>query len=267
MSGLVRGLLSDVTYGVSRLTGGAHRAGQVRLLTYHRVTDAHPDDRLCIPVQRFEAQMRWLQEAGYRTVSYADATAWVADGRALPERALVLTFDDGFEDNFVHARPAMERHGLRGIFFVPSGFIQSATDAHAPADRPMSWTQLRQLVAAGHEIGGHSVTHRKLAEIPPAEVPGEARECKEALERGVGASAAFFCYPAGSYDAHVKRCVQEAGWRGACTVKPGPVRRGDDPFELTRTEISAFDTLWDFQKKLAGSYDWLHAAWQQVRRS
>ncbi len=263
MSSLLRGTLSDLTYRAIRLRNGAAHA-QLRILMYHRVTDAHPSDRLCVPVARFDAQMRFLRERGYQAVSFAHAVRWVAGEEELTHPSVVITFDDGYEDNFLYAHPALRRQGFTGCFFVPSGFVEAVD--RAPEDRSMTWAQLHELLRAGHEIGAHSVTHRKLTMLDAAAMQAEVRLCKEALERGLGRAVELFCYPAGAYNAAVRRAVAESGYRAACTVAPGANRTGADPFTLRRTEISAFDSLWDLEKKLAGAYDWLHAAVQWMGR-
>ena len=279
MTHTLRGALSELTYQAIRLTNG--RAAGVRILTYHRVTDAHPGDRLCVPVARFSEQMRWLHEAGYQTISFAQTVAWVTGGTRDVQpgtrspkpgttptaKSVVLTFDDGYEDNFLHAYPAMARYGLTGIFFVPSAFIEGGPDGHVSAvDRPMSWVQLQELVQTGHEIGAHSVSHAKLTQLPPERVTWEISGCKQALEQHLQHAVDFFCYPSGDYDDHVRETVVACGYRGACTVEPGANHPGDDPFVLTRTEISAYDSLRDFEKKLAGAYDWMHGVWQWSQR-
>ncbi len=254
--------MSDVSYGVIRLAG---RAGSgLRVLTYHRVTDAHPDDRLCVPVGRFAEQMRYLKEAGYRTVSMGRIERWAESALFLSGKTVGITFDDGFEDNFLYAFPEMRRYGFTGCFFVPSGFIRSGQEKHPKEDRPMTWAQMKEMLAAGQEIGGHSVTHRKLTQINISELPDETAGCKKDLEGGLGCSVDFFCYPAGYYNDAVKQRVKEAGYQGAFTVEPGPVRAGSDPFAMKRTEVSGFDSLRDFEKKLAGAYDWMHMAVQGV---
>ena len=281
MKRLMRAAVSDLAYQARRLTGRA--GGGLRVLMYHRVTDAHPGYRLCVPVKNFEAQMRWLREHGYQTMTFAQAVEWVQGGGTGNEirgtkalntavsrfpfpvsRPVVLTFDDGFEDNFLQAYPAMARHGFTGCFFAPSAFIQAGVDGHPAADRPMSWAQLQELVRMGHEVGAHSVSHAELTTIPADAMRHEVRDCKGALEQGLGRPVEFFCYPRGDYDAAVRQAVVDAGYRGACSVEPGANGLGTDPYALHRTEISAVDTLWDFEKKLGGGFDWLHAKIQQV---
>ena len=262
MKRLLRDAISTLEYRLRR--GDA--PGTIRMLMYHRVTDAHPRDRLCVPIARFDAQMRFLRDHGYRAVTFDEATQWVLRGGSSSERLVAVTFDDGYEDNFLYAYPSLTRYGLTGTFFVPSAFIEDGAGDHPSADRPMSWAQLQELIDLGHTVGAHSVSHRKLTTLDQVELFWEIRGCKETLEYYLDHEIDFFCYPAGDYNAFVKRVVQASGYRGACTVAPGALRPGMDPFEMTRTDVSGFDSLWDFEKKLAGAYDWMHAAVQAAHR-
>lgn len=257
----LRGLLSDAAFYLRQASGQA-RSG-VRVLMYHRITDAHPRDRLCVPIAKFDAQMKWLRFQEFQSVSFAQLVRWINGQASLPPKAVVITFDDGFEDNFLFAAPALARYGHTGCFFVPSGFIESAASRHYPSeDRPMSWKQLEMLLAQGHEVGAHSITHRKLTLMSREEMRKEVSQCKVALEAGLKTAVPFFCYPAGDYDGEVKSAVIQAGYQAACTVSPGANFPKEDLFALRRTEISAFDSLWDFEKKLAGAFDGLHRAIQ-----
>lgn len=264
MKRLLRRTLSEVVYQTQRWR--SHPAG-LRILTYHRVTDAHPHERLCVPIARFAEHMRFLREAGYETVTLAGAAHWMRHPQIeWPARPVVITFDDGYADNFLHAHPAMARCGFVGVFFVPTQFLQDPPEAEHPDDHSMRWIHLEELLTAGHEIGSHSVTHRRLASLSPEDVRREVDESKRTLEQQLRRPISSFCYPSGDYNAFVKRAVEASGYLAACTVEPGANEPGDDLFALKRTEISAFDTLRDFNKKLAGAFDGLHAAVQRLTR-
>ncbi len=266
MKRLVRTTLSSLSHHALRLTNGSSHPG-LRILTYHRVTDAHPGDRLCVPTDRFAQQMHALHEQGYRTATFGQAIRWVTGAEEVPRRSVVLTFDDGFEDNFLWAYPELARYGFSACFFVPSAFIESGgRQSYAPADRPMTWTQLQELLRDHQEVGAHSVSHRKLTLLNHEEMRWEVRACKQVLEQRLGRPIPFFCYPAGQHDDTIRRAVAACGYEGACSVRPGTNRPGEDPFALRRTEISAVDSLHDFEKKLSGAYDWLHEAAQWAAR-
>ncbi len=262
----VRTVLSEAAYHAIRAAGDAPES--LRVLMYHRVTDAHPSDRLCVPVAKFADQLRHLYEHGYRTATLAEAVTWVQGLTTMAPRTVVLTFDDGFEDNALYAAPALARYGFTGCFFLPTAFIEAGQTARLrPEDRPMSWAQAGHLLEGGHDIGAHSVTHRKLGMLPIEDARREIAESKAVLEARLSRPVTWFCYPAGDYTPAVRQAVASSGYAGACTVRPGANRPGMDPFALRRTEISAFDSPRDFEKKLAGAYDWLHHGTQWTQRT
>ena len=129
----------------------------------------------------------------------------------------------------------------------------------------MDWGQVRELVARGHGVGGHSRSHRELAGLPPEELCAEVAGCRDDLWAQAGVKAEFFCYPRGSESPFVRRVVAEAGYSGACTVKPGANPRGIDPFGLRRTEIAAGDSLEELSQKLRGAFDGWHKLVQHVQ--
>jgi peptidoglycan/xylan/chitin deacetylase (PgdA/CDA1 family) len=264
MTPIIRSLVTDVCLvaGALRGRGDFMREG-IRVLMYHRVTNAHPGDRLCVPVANFQAQMKRLYDQGYRTITLEDLARWVKGGGMLGDKPVVLTFDDGYADNFEWAAPTLIRHGFRATFFIPTGLL----DASRPApDHAMTWEQLRILHIEGHAIGAHSVTHRNLTLLTPAELEREVRDSKRVIEQRLGLEVNYFCYPAGHCNAAVRQAVERAGYRAACTVEPGANVRDTDPLRLRRTEIGGADTLHDVDKKLAGAFDAWHRAAQAWAR-
>ena len=243
----------------------------LRVLTYHRVNDVHPHDRLSVSTRAFAAQMEALGESGRPVVALADALAALRGDAALPAGVVALTFDDGYADNHAEALPVLERFGFPAVFFVVTGAMGTASTieryAHCcSGDRMLDWRQVRDLRARGHAIGGHGRTHRELAALDPDEARREANGCASDIEERVGERPRLFCYPRGSVNAAVRRIVGDCGFEAACTVRPGPNAPGADLLALRRTEVSGHDTLEDFRFKLEGGFDAWHALVQRVRR-
>jgi peptidoglycan/xylan/chitin deacetylase (PgdA/CDA1 family) len=242
----------------------------VRVLTYHRVNDVHPRDRLSVTTRAFGLQMETLARSGRPVVPLARALDALRGAAALPPGAVALTFDDGFADNRTEALPVLDRFGFPATFFVVTGSMGSPVTLEryrgcCQADRMLGWGEVRDLHARGHAIGGHGRTHRELATLSLEDVRAEAVGCARDIEDRVGERPRFFCYPRGSESAAVRRIVGEAGYEAACTVRPGPNPAGTEPLALRRTEVSGADTLEDFGLKLAGAFDAWHALVQSVR--
>jgi len=289
MKQFLRSVLSGISYRSIQIEDvkDPDRYRGIRMLMYHRVTDAHPKSRLCVPVKRFAEQMRWLHEHGYRTATMSLLLSHAQIGTFSGRPTIVISFDDGYSDNYFNASPVLAQYAFTGVFFVPTGFIdageQGTEPVHSPlarkscgtrvpqgtvdpADRPMTWDQIKALSIEGHEIGAHSVTHRKLTLLSRDDAQWELRESKRILEERLHKTVRFFCYPNGQCNDEVKQLTREAGYEAACTVEPGSNIRGMDPFSMKRTEVSAFDSIYDFEKKLAGAYDWMHVAAQRLYR-
>src|SRR4051794_17887511 len=178
-----------------------------------------------IDLRTFEAHLDLVLSHGLEplTVSaFLDAAA--RRDTALLERAVVITFDDGFEDFAGAALPALRERDLNATLFVTTGVLRGG---HGPAPggeeiarHMLSWEQLGALGGDGAvEIGGHSVTHPHLDTLGGARVRDEVGRCKRELEHALGEEVRTFAYPHGYSSPRVRRAAREAGYRGACGVK------------------------------------------------
>ncbi len=259
--------------GLARAAGVGRKSGPgLRVLTYHRVNDDHPADRLSVSTRAFAAQMQALARSGRPVVRLADVLPALRGEAALPAGAVALTFDDGYADNHAEALPVLERLGFPAVFFVVTGVVgtTSTIDRYARCcrhDRMLGWREVSDLRARGHAIGAHGRTHRELPDLDPEEVLWEAEGGARDIEERVGERPRLFCYPRGSTSATVRRIVGECGFLAACTVRPGPNAPGGDLLGLRRTEVSGDDTLEDFLFKLDGGFDAWHALVQRVWRT
>jgi peptidoglycan/xylan/chitin deacetylase (PgdA/CDA1 family) len=201
----------------------------------------------------FERQMAFLERAGYRTVSLERALGLA--GAPLPDRPVVITFDDGTLDFWHHARPSLERHGFTATLFVVSGHVGGTSDwdGHLgePARPLMSWDQLRELHASGFEIGSHTHTHRPLTDLSDADARSELDRSLHAVADHLGEAPKFLAYPRGFYDVRHKQLAREAGYAGACAVI---LRWGDlwraDRYELKRMTIKGVESMARFRLRL-----------------
>ena len=255
---------------VVRLAAASGREPALRILMYHRVNDCHPGDRLTVHPRDFELQMEALAASGRPVIRLEEALPALRGAAPLPPRAVALTFDDGFRDNFDFALPVLDRLKLPATFFVVTGHV--GTDRcieryrdFCENDRVLGWEHVSEMSARGHGIGGHSRSHRELGGLSDPEVAEEVAGCRRDIEARTGMAARLFCYPRGSEGRGVRRLVAAAGFEGACTVSPGTNATGTDPFGLRRTEIAGEDNLEDFARKLAGHIDGWHRLVQRVQ--
>ena len=209
----------------------------VVLLMYHKIAAAPLATGLpvlYVSGQDFDRQMGELTAAGLACVPYGEARAAIDGG----QRAFCLTFDDGFCNVFDHALPVLQRRSLRAIQFIVAGQI-GGTDAwdRAIGEPPlplMDEAQIRDWLAAGQEIGSHTLTHPHLPALSREQARGEIFDSKKRLEDRFGVPIRHFCYPYGDYNEAVRDLVAEAGYETAPTVRTGANRPGVPPLELLR---------------------------------
>src|SRR5690606_25975578 len=167
----------------------------VPILMYHYVRpDPGPGDPigrdLSVSPEAFAAQMAWLAEAGFTTLTLGELAAVRANQLALPPQPLVLTFDDGYRDFYEHAWPVLEHQGVKATVFAITGVVD-----HPPY---LTWDMLTALHESGLiEIASHTVTHRELPTLSAAEMEHELRQSKQDLESRLGLPVASFSYPVG----------------------------------------------------------------------
>lgn len=257
---------------VSRLFGGALR-GAVRaglpapriILTYHDVGD-QPG---AVPEACFAAQMRRVLQAGYSFVPLTAMSAWAMGRGRLPARAIALTFDDGLRSTAQVAAPILRRHGIPATVFPVLDFLGGprrfgsvrarailAEDDGAPDTLPwdyMSWAELDAWVAAGGQVGGHTLTHPFLGETPDARGREEVGECRRRLAERYGQPPEVFCYPFGDASGAATGWVREAGFHSAVTTVAGAVQSHADPLLIPRVPAPA-ETGEPFDDVLFGTF-------------
>lgn len=207
----------------------------------------------------FRQHMDELQRLGYTTLSLSELCDHLDGKRDLPERPVVITFDDGAQGVYDHAFPILRERGMKAELFVVSEAIGSDA-AHriswnvgiGAIELPMLvWPEVREMSASGTiHIGSHSVTHPSLATVPLAQARGEIVDSKRRIEEELGIAAAFFAYPKNSFSAAVMDEVQKAGYRAAVAGAGGMGGR----YALFRTAIHAGDDLATLRQKLARSW-------------
>jgi peptidoglycan/xylan/chitin deacetylase (PgdA/CDA1 family) len=203
---------------------------------YHRVGALPPGEPditrdLTVAAPVFDAQMRWLHTAGFHAITAAQFYAALEQGRRLPPRPVLITFDDGYRDVLWNASPALERLHMPAVAFVITARVSDGDPSF------LTWPQLQLLEQRGFTIGSHTVHHLELTLLPPREALAELVLSRRALQRHLHRPARFFAYPAGRVDAQVLPLLRRAGYLLAFTTAPGDVQRASEPFLLHRFEV------------------------------
>lgn len=194
-------------------TSSSTQAAAIPIVVYHIVRPNYPGDseavrNLAQTPEVFDAQMKYLGDAGYHVVSFVDLENYFQNGMPLPTKPLIISFDDGWGNQFQYAFPILEKYHYTATFFVftnpigTKGFI--------------TWDQLRTMRDAGMTIGSHSRSHPYLTKIGnPTALWNEIVESKVKLERKLGIVVREFAYPFGKYNPSIVNLVKRAGYASA----------------------------------------------------
>jgi peptidoglycan/xylan/chitin deacetylase (PgdA/CDA1 family) len=250
----------------------------VPILLYHSVgsTDAAAYARWCIAPKRFVEHLDALVDAGHTFLTVSQLVDATVAGE-IPERPIVITFDDGRADVADHAVVPMAERGIRSTIYVVSGKVGATSDWLADArerDQPMmGWSQIADAVAAGVEIGAHSVNHVELDTAPRWVAAEEIRRSRAQLTEGLGDTVRSFAYPHGYYSATVRRLVQDAGFDSACAVHDRWSSDRDDRFALARLIVDGGTSADELMERLRApslrgrhGRTALRAGWRTARR-
>ncbi len=219
----------------------AYPAAGVPILAYHMVSDE--PEVYSVNQGDFETQMRYLAEQGYAAISLAELFDAAAGKAALPARPVIITFDDGYEDNYSSALPIMEKYGMKATVFVIAGSVGQPGY--------LSWQQIQDMHNRHTEIGSHTMTHVALNELTPPDLIREVVESKTLLEENLHVPVDFLAYPYGQFNTAVKETLRQAGYRGACSGIAGLNLWGGDPYALKRVNIPRPRYgLWEFRLRL-----------------
>lgn len=214
----------------------------IPVLMYHSIGEEKNNDAV-ISKDRFAEQMGYLAKHNYTPISLDDLYAYLGGSGDLPAKPVLLTFDDGYRDTYEVVFPILKQYGFKSVLFIPATF----------AGTRLSWQELREMKAAGMEIGSHSLTHRDLGDMTPAQQAEEIAKSKEILDSFLSQNTRYFCYPNSSFNQETLKLLKSHGFRLAFTINPGWVKPGDDPLTLQRVWMGNNVDLAHFEERLSRS--------------
>jgi peptidoglycan/xylan/chitin deacetylase (PgdA/CDA1 family) len=196
------------------------------ILMYHGVADVAEDPNLLqVTPARFARQMAWLQARGLRGVGISELVHAIREGR--PRGLVGLTFDDGYTSALDAVLPELRRHGFGATVFVLAGRLGGTNEwDEGPVWQLLDAEQVRELAAAGLEIGSHGATHVRLAGLSAQRLAAEVAGSQAVISALLGQPVRGFSYPYGSMDAAARQAVGDAGYQYACAVQTAPGELG-----------------------------------------
>ncbi|MCM2305141.1 MAG: polysaccharide deacetylase family protein [Elusimicrobia bacterium] len=232
--------------------------GGMPVLMYHKIGDCPPGSRLrklWVTAADFRRQLQYLKDHGYAAVDFRDWRDAEKGVAPLPEKPVMITFDDGYMNNYDLAFPLLKEFGMKGCVFLVHETMERHNAWHDPETEPwlkmLTWAQIREMQESGLvEFGSHTMRHRNLAELPLDEVRWELSESKARLEEKLGREVLGFAYPYGSgaYKADVRRAALDAGYRFDFSIKQGisPLPWDREQGAVKRLLIRGDDNMLDF---------------------
>ncbi len=228
--------------------------GMVPILNYHNFSRDRKS-KMMMPKKNFERQMAYLHDKGYRVISLDAFFDFLDFNRQVPEKSVVITFDDGWRHVYDIAWPVLKKYGYPATLFV-------YTDLIVGSSQTLDWDMIREMAADGLDIQCHTKTHRNLSKKKVDESPAEylaaindeLTESARIIKEKVGVKVRYLAYPYGDTNEDVIRLVRDNGYRGAFTT-----RRGSNPFfadyyQLKRGMIFGDFDLEQFKKNLNGRH-------------
>lgn len=179
----------------------------IPVLMFHYLKDVSPEEkkkntlhyRLSYSPEKFENMLKFFEKNNITPITFWDLKNAINKEKQLPKNPVILTFDDGYSDHYYNAFRILENFNMKGVFFIVSG---------NPNVKKwyMTWQQIQEISAAGHEIGSHSVSHVDLTRLSDEALKTEVLESKKEIEKYIQKPVLSFCYPSGRHD---DRTVEE----------------------------------------------------------
>jgi len=208
-----------------------HRRG-VPILMYHVIqapTASTPLPGLYVAPSVFAAQMRWLAHHHFHAVTLQQAYDYWHGG-PLPSHPVVISFDDGFRNQYTKALPILAHHHWPGTLNLALSHLAQPGWGLGPR-------MIKAMIRNGWEIDSHTMTHASLPGLPPDQLRYQVAHSRVVLQKRFDVPVDFFCYPAGAYNSTVIAAVRRAGYQGATSTQPG-FARWDDPWTLNRIRMT-----------------------------
>ncbi|MCK9594893.1 MAG: polysaccharide deacetylase family protein [Candidatus Omnitrophica bacterium] len=220
---------------------------------YHSISQSVPEgNRLIVSVKTFDRQMEFLKTHKYNVISLEEAGDLIKNRKKAPARTLVLTFDDGYKDNYTYAFPILKKYNLPATIFI------IVNEVGRP-DR-LSWDQMKEMQDSGLvTFGSHTLSHPFLECVEDDQkLLEEIESSRRILQEKLASPVNTFSYPCGRLNARVRECAVNAGYKAAVATNPGKKMANDDVFALKRLRISEnAANLFVFWAETSGYYNFI----------
>ena len=232
----------------------------VPVLMYHHV-NPHNGDMVTVTPKTFERQMEYLNRAGYKTLTLDELLSYINGDLILQDKAVVVTFDDGWLDNYIYAFPILKKYNIHASIFIVTNIIEQASrnggkpPAAVPTHREskqlmqkgeghlvfLNWDVTREMVQSGLiDFYSHAKTHASCDFLSEQELSEELQASKRVIEERLKKPCPFLCWPFGRYSTFAITIAKKVGYRATFTTNHGIVTAGSDPFAIRRIVVKDY---------------------------
>jgi peptidoglycan/xylan/chitin deacetylase (PgdA/CDA1 family) len=214
----------------------------IPVLNYHSI-GVTQGNTLVLDPKKLTRQMEFLAEQGYSPLTLSNFILLLEKKKTAPAKPVLLTFDDGYLDNYEQAMPILKLHGFPATIFISPGTIGQ--------EGKLNWEQVKEMHEAGWDIQPHGMTHPHLPELTAAQQKEEIMQSRRQIEQQLGTNADIFCYPYGEFNKQTLKILKDEGFRYAFTIRQGRTTSTQEPFYLRRIYVNSEDSLQEWSKKLS----------------
>ena len=217
-----------------------HPSG-IPVLMYHKIGDDKDNDAV-IREDLFREQMKFLKDNGYNPLTMDQLYDYVVNGAAVPEKPVVLTFDDGYADTYSIVYPIMKEYGFAATVFINPGDVGTR----------LTWDQVREMHKNGITISNHGFQHIEMGQLSEAKQIENITKAQEALAKEVGIKDnPWFCYPYGDKNEFTDAATKKAGIKMSMAMKSGWAHTGDNPYNILRVWVGNAVDIKHFEERIS----------------
>lgn len=222
-----------------------YNSKSIPVLYYHSI-DYEKGNELRIPKEKFREQMKYLKDTGYTTLTLNELYNFLAYNKPVPDKSVVITFDDGYKDNYENAFPILKEFGFRATVFMITSSINNDKNF-------LTSSQLKQMDSYGIDIESHTVNHNKLDGLTCDKQIQTLKDSKEFLEKLLNKKVKYIAYPYGKWNENAIKALKTEGYSMAFTTTGGWANKVQGIYTLDRVYISARHGMDEFKRRLTNS--------------
>lgn len=220
----------------------------VPVFVYHSI--GYEKGSYFVSPENLEKQMEYIRRNGYDVITLDELAKGIKSNKRFKRNEVVITMDDGYEDNYIYAYPIFKKFGFPATIFLATDYMGKKGF--------LNWDEIRLMSKNKISFGGHTKSHLYLGSVNNIKIlREEIKGSKDKIEEETISPADFFAYPVGGFNDTVEEIVKESGYKGACTTNRGPSRLNNNPYQLKRIKITNSDISKPFslKVKLSGYYN------------